>query len=69
MNLVGAIDYLRQIKEICRQNKGSCRNCPLGDKQSIQDCRCPRLIEPWKWTDEITTEMVRKVVNQRKEKK
>lgn len=68
MNLVGAIDYLREIKEICRQNKGSCRNCPLGDKQSIQDCRCPRLLEPWKWTNEITTEMVRKVVNQRKEK-
>lgn len=57
----GAINYLRDLKVLCRKHKGDCRSCPLGDKPELKDCRCPRLIEPWKWTDEKTTEMVRAI--------
>ncbi|MCR5705169.1 MAG: hypothetical protein K6G85_11230 [Eubacterium sp.] len=55
----GAIDYLRKVRDICRSNKGSCRDCPLGNQVELKDTRCPRLIEPWKWTDSTTTDMVR----------
>lgn len=57
----GAVNYLRQVKVICRKHMGDCRSCPLGDKPKLKECMCPRLLEPWKWTDEMTTEMVRTV--------
>lgn len=55
----GAINYLRKVRDICREHKGSCKNCPLGHQRNLTDTRCPRLVEPWKWTDETTTDMVR----------
>lgn len=40
---------------------GDCKSCPLGDKPDVRECMCPRLLEPWKWTDEKCTEMVREI--------
>lgn len=54
----GAINYLRDLRNTCLKHKGQCKDCPLGNKLDLKDCRCPRLIEPLKWTDEMTTEMV-----------
>lgn len=59
----GAINYLRRVKEICREHMGDCKSCPLGDKPHPSECTCPRVLEPWKWTDDKTTEMVRAVSN------
>ena len=59
--MVGAINYLRTIKAICREHMGDCKSCPLGDKPHLSECMCPRLTEPWKWTDNKTTAMVRAV--------
>lgn len=57
----GAINYLRESGYICNHYKGDCKECPLGNKVFIKDCRCPHLLRPMDWTDEITTEMVREV--------
>lgn len=54
----GAINYLRKIRDICRKHKGSCNDCPLGNQKELKDTRCPRLLQPWQYTDSITTDMV-----------
>lgn len=61
ITLVGAIDFLSKTDNICLHYAKRCRDCPLGNKMKITDCRCPHLLEPIVWTDEITTEMVREV--------
>lgn len=55
----GSINYLRKLKEICEDNNGYCKQCPLGDFEKVEDCRCPRLIAPKYYTDEKILEMVR----------
>lgn len=55
----GAINYLKKIKEICKEHKGDCKNCPLGKYKDLSDCKCPRLMHPENWTDEKIVEMVR----------
>lgn len=47
---------------------GDCKSCPLGDKPHISECMCPRLLEPWKWTDDKCTEMVREIMRIGKER-
>lgn len=73
--LVEAIDFLRKTDHTCLHYAKRCRDCPLGNKMKIADCRCPHLLEPIMWTDEITTEMVRAVdrtyeeINRKEKKK
>ena len=59
----GAINYLRTVKEICREHMGDCKSCPLGDKPHLSECMCPRLTEPWKWTDNKTVMHYMRIVN------
>lgn len=47
--------------EICTKNKGSRKECPLGKQKNVLDTMCPHLTKPRNWTEEKTTEMVRKV--------
>jgi len=56
----GTILYLRKLREICRENKGDCKACPLG-KGELKETLCPRLTSPMYWTDKKTTEMARRV--------
>ncbi len=59
--LVGAINNYRKLKEICANHKGSCKECPLGKQKNVLDTMCPHLTKPMSWTEEKTTEMVRKI--------
>lgn len=62
----GAIINYRDLRNICRHNKGDCKNCQLGDQERIEDTLCPRLTPPRSWTDEKTTEMVRAISQSKK---
>jgi hypothetical protein len=55
----GAINYLKSIRDICRENCGDCKRCPLGEKQKIDDNYCPRLTHPNTWSNERIVDMVR----------
>jgi hypothetical protein len=55
----GSINYLKKLRQICKQHKGDCKRCPLGNYQNVEDCRCPRLTHPETWTDEKIVDMVR----------
>ena len=61
IELVGAINSLRNLRQTCIKYSGSCKDCPLGRQRSIEDTMCPHLTKPNSWTDERTTEMVRKI--------
>lgn len=36
IELVGAINSLRNLRKICIEHKGSCKECPLGDAENVQ---------------------------------
>lgn len=55
----GAINYLKAIRDICRENKGDCKNCPLGNKKQLDLNYCPRLTHPNTWSNERIADMVR----------
>ncbi len=55
----GSIDYFRKVREICKESKGDCKKCPLGNKKKVQDNRCPRLLSPDTLTDDKILEMVK----------
>lgn len=55
----GAISYLRKLREICKEHKGDCRRCPLGEQEKLEDTLCPRLTSPRSWDDGKTTAMVK----------
>lgn len=55
----GAIEYLRALRQVCKDSKGNCKSCPLGKAQDIRETTCPRLTPPDSWTDEKTTSMVK----------
>lgn len=57
----GSINYLREVKKICKDNKGDCWKCKLGNQRKIKDTLCPRLTEPRTWSDSKTTDMVKAV--------
>ena len=57
----GAISDYRSLRDICKHNKGDCRNCQLGDQERLEDTLCPRLTPPRSWTNEKTAEMVRAI--------
>ena len=57
----GAINNNRKLRDICKSNKGDCRECPLGHQERLEDTLCPRLTSPRSWSDEKTTEMVRAI--------
>ena len=59
--MVGAINIFRDLRDICKQNNGDCRECSLGHQDRLEDTLCPRLTSPRSWTDEKTTEMVRAI--------
>ena len=61
IELVGAINSLRNLKKICIVHNGSCKECPLGDAENVQNTSCPCLTKPNSWTDEKTTEMVKMI--------
>jgi len=54
----GAIEYLRTLRQVCKDNKGRCKECPLGSPRNIRETTCPRLTSPDSWTDSKTTAMV-----------
>lgn len=56
--MIGAIDYLRELRTTCFTHKGQCKDCPLGNQLKVTDTVCPHLIKPMMLTDEKTTEMV-----------
>lgn len=56
--MIGAIEYLRALREACIQAEGRCRQCPLGQEQDIRKTICPRLSDPKTWSDEKTSKMV-----------
>lgn len=55
----GSIDYLKTIRDICRENTGDCKRCPLGNKPKIDDNYCPRLTHPNTWSNVRISDMVR----------
>ena len=55
----GAINYLRQVRLICTTYNGNCKSCPLGNKQYVQDCNCPRLNVPCTWSDDKILTMIK----------
>lgn len=57
----GAINYLKAIKEICRENLGDCKKCPLGKEPKLENNICPRLTHPNTWSNERIVEMVKGV--------
>jgi hypothetical protein len=61
IELVGAINSLRNLRKICIEHNGSCKECPLGDAENVQNTSCPCLTKPNSWTDEKTTEMVKMI--------
>lgn len=61
IELVGAINSLRNLRKICIEHNGSCKECPLGDAENVQNTSCPCLTKPINWTDEKTTEMVKMI--------
>ena len=61
IELVGAINSLRNLRQTCIKYSGSCKSCPLGRQMNINNTLCPHLTKPISWTDEKTTEMVRKI--------
>ena len=50
--MVGAINSLRNLRKICVEHNGSCKECPLGDAENVQNTSCPCLTKPNSWTDE-----------------
>lgn len=54
----GSIEYLRKLRETCKEHKGNCKYCPLGSGR-LDETTCPRLTSPDSWTDEKTAEMVK----------
>jgi hypothetical protein len=59
----GTIKYLQTIRDICRNNNGDCKRCPLGEKRELSDNMCPRLTHPNTWSNERIVKMVRSVDN------
>lgn len=55
----GAIEYLRTLRQVCKDNRGMCKQCPLGCPQNVKETLCPRLTSPDSWTDTKTTAMVK----------
>ena len=55
--MIGAIEYLRAVRDACIKAEGRCRQCPLGKEQDIRDTICPRLSDPKTWDDKKTTRM------------
>lgn len=55
----GAINYFMKLRKICQENKGDCKKCQLGKYKNLNDCKCPRLTHPEKWTDDKIVEMIR----------
>lgn len=58
--MIGAIEYLRALKQTCQEANGDCWSCPLGKDKTINETLCPRLTEPRTWSKEKTTAMVYK---------
>lgn len=59
----GAINYLRAVKQICKENSMRCESCPIGARtgENVKSALCPRLLSPYLWNDEKTTDMVKAV--------
>lgn len=49
IELVGAINSLRNLRQTCIKYSGSCKDCPLGRQRSIEDTMCPHLTKPNRW--------------------
>lgn len=57
----GSINYLREVKKICKESKGNCKECKLGYQKRLKNTLCPRLTDPRTWSDSKTTDMVKGV--------
>lgn len=57
----GAINYLKAIRDICRDNAGDCKRGPLGKEPRVDANICPRLTHPNTWRNERILEMVKGV--------
>ena len=62
--MIGAIEYLRAVRDVCIQADGRCRQCPLGKQTDIRDTLCPRLTDPKTWINDKTTKMAFKTKNE-----
>ncbi|MBP5424293.1 MAG: hypothetical protein J6Y78_17815 [Paludibacteraceae bacterium] len=56
----GAINYLKSIRDVCREYSGDCKKCPLGNKPKLDDNLCPRLTHPNTWSNDRIVEMVKR---------
>ena len=56
----GAINYLKAIRDICRDNSGDCKRCPLGSKPIVSDNLCPRLTHPNTWSNDRIVMMIKR---------
>ena len=55
----GAINFLIGLREMCRENKGDCKKCPIGKEKDLDKTLCPRLTHPESWSDDKIVDMVR----------
>ena len=55
----GAINFLVGLREMCRENKGDCKRCPIGKEKDLDKTLCPRLTHPESWSDDKIVDMVR----------
>lgn len=55
----GAINFLVGLREMCRENKGDCKKCPIGKEKDLDKTLCPRLTHPESWSDDKIVDMVR----------
>ena len=60
------IDYLQQVRKICRDHDGKCKRCPLGIAGQYEDADgyvrylCPfYTCTPMRWSDSQISEMVK----------
>ena len=55
----GTIEYMKKLRDICREHKGDCKGCPLGQYKRLEDCSCPRLTHPNTWSNQDILRMVK----------
>lgn len=56
--MIGAIEYLRSLQQLCDSNNGNCKNCRVGKQQKLHETLCPRLTTPNSWNRDKIAKMV-----------
>lgn len=56
--MIGAIEYLKGLQQICEANKRDCKKCKLGKQQKVYETLCPRLTTPADWNRDKIAKMV-----------